>query len=183
MVSAPLEQTFETKAYTMIPQSTFSILLGFATLSTALVAGLVFTFAVIIMPGIAKLDDRDFVRAFQVIDGVIQNGQALFGFVWLGSILSLLAVSILGLWQLEGLPKWLLLVANLLYIAGVQLPTFAINVPLNNRLQAVEVVEADRVEIAQAREDFEDSWNQANRFRTYVAILVTVMLLLVLFML
>lgn len=167
----------------MNPHSTFTILLGFATLSTALVAGLAFTFAVIIMPGIAKLDDRGFVRAFQVIDGVIQNGQPLFGLVWLGSILSLLAVSIFGLWQLEGLPKWLLLAANLLYIAGVQLPTFVINVPLNNQLQEVESVEASEESMTHARADFEGSWNQANRFRTHMSILVIVMLLLVLFML
>ncbi|WPJ97492.1 DUF1772 domain-containing protein [Coraliomargarita algicola] len=167
----------------MIHPSVFSLLLGFATLSTALVAGLVFTFAVIIMPGIAKLDDRGFVRAFQVIDGIIQNGQPIFGLVWLGSILSLCAVSILGLWQLEGLPKWLLLSANLLYISGVQLPTFGINVPLNNQLQTIVVAESGEDTIRQAREHFEESWNLANRFRTYAAILVVVMLLLVLFLL
>lgn len=167
----------------MIPQSTFTILLGFATLSTALVAGLAFTFAVIIMPGIAKLDDRGFVRAFQVIDGVIQNGQPLFGLVWLGSILSLLAVSIIGLWQLEGLPKWLLLAANFLYIAGVQLPTVVINVPLNNQLQAVNVVETSEESLSAACADFEESWNIANRFRSYAAIIVTVILIGVLFLL
>ncbi len=167
----------------MIHQSIFSLLLGFATLSTALVAGLVFTFAVIIMPGIAKLEDRGFVRAFQVIDGIIQNGQPIFGLVWLGSILSLCAVSILGLWQLEGLPKWLLLSANLLYISGVQMPTFGINVPLNNQLQTIVVAEARGDTIRQEREHFEESWNLANSFRTYAAILVVVMLLLVLFLL
>ena len=128
-------------------QSTFTLLLGFATLSTALVAGLLFTFAVIILPGIAKLDDRDFVRAFQVMDGVIQNGQPLFGFVWIGSIVSLLIVSALGFWQLDDLPKWLLLAANLLYIAGVQWPTFVVNVPLNHQLQAVDAAEASEADL------------------------------------
>ena len=44
-----------------------------STLLCALVTGFIFTYAVVLMPGFAKLDDRDFIRAFQVTDGVIQN--------------------------------------------------------------------------------------------------------------
>tara|TARA_R100000027_G_scaffold61323_1_gene52618 strand:- start:3768 stop:4274 length:507 start_codon:yes stop_codon:yes gene_type:complete len=155
----------------------FFLLLGFATLSTALVAGLVFTFAVIIMPGIARLGDRTFIRTFQVIDGVIQSGQPLFALVWLGSILSLLVVSILGLWQLNGLSKWLLVAANALYITGVQLPTFVINVPLNNQLQTIRTLEASEDVIEGARAAFEERWNWANRLRTFAAIAVLAILL------
>jgi len=161
----------------MNTESMLLYLLGFATLSTALVAGLVFTFAVIIMPGIAKLDDRGFVRAFQVIDGVIQNGQPIFGLVWIGSTVSLFVVSILGLWQLDSLARWILLLANVLYVAGVQCPTFAVNVPLNNQLQAVDVAEADEATISQARQDFEARWNAWNLARTVISIFVTVLLL------
>jgi uncharacterized membrane protein len=148
-----------------------------------MVAGLAFTFSSVIMPGIGKLDDRGFVKAFQVIDGVIQNGQPLFGLVWLGSILSLFAASILGFWQLEGLPKWLLLMANVLYIAGVQVPTFAINVPHNNALQSVSVAQLSDSGIAQARQRFEATWNRSNHFRTIVATVVSLLLILILFFL
>ena len=44
----------------------------------ALVTGFIFTYAVVVMPGFAKLDDQDFIRAFQVTDGVTQNNQPLF---------------------------------------------------------------------------------------------------------
>ena len=44
-----------------------------STLLCALVTGFIFTYAVVVMPGFAKLDDRDFIRSFQVTDGVIQN--------------------------------------------------------------------------------------------------------------
>jgi uncharacterized membrane protein len=37
-----------------------------------LVAGFLFAFAAVIMPGIRSLGDRAFIRAFQVIDRVIQ---------------------------------------------------------------------------------------------------------------
>ena len=49
-----------------------------STLLCALVTGFIFTYSVVVMPGFAKLDDRDFIRAFQVTDGVIQNNQPLF---------------------------------------------------------------------------------------------------------
>ena len=57
----------------------------------ALVAGLLFTFAVVAMPGLAKLSDREFIRAFQVMDGVIQDRQPLFVVVWVGSVVALVA--------------------------------------------------------------------------------------------
>ncbi len=166
----------------MIQQNIFIFILGFATLSTALVAGLVFTFTVVIMPGIGRLDDRNFVRAFQVMDGVIQEGKAVFGLVWIGSILSLLAVSILGFGQLDGVPKWLLLAANLLYIVGVQLPTFMINVPLNNRLQAIDVTAASEEEIDRARHGFEGRWNRSNRLRAYASMPIAAILIVIIYL-
>ena len=59
-----------------------TLFVGFLIVSTllcALVTGFIFTYAVVVMPGFAKLDDRDFIRAFQVTDGVIQNNQPLLG--------------------------------------------------------------------------------------------------------
>jgi hypothetical protein len=34
-----------------------------------------FAFAVVVMPGVGRLDDGGFIRGFQVIDRVIQNRQ------------------------------------------------------------------------------------------------------------
>ncbi|MEM8866832.1 MAG: anthrone oxygenase family protein [Verrucomicrobiota bacterium] len=157
----------------------FNSLLIFATLSTTMIAGLVFTFSAVIMPGIGTLDDREFVRAFQAIDGIIQNGQPLFGLVWVGSIFSLFAVSILGFLQLDGFPKWLLLAANLLYIAGVQVPTFKVNLPHNDALQAISVAHSDEATVAAARNHFEMTWNRANHLRTVVATIVSLILILI----
>jgi uncharacterized membrane protein len=56
---------------TTLPQ--VSLLL--ATLLCSLVTGFLFAFAVVVMLGIAALDDAGFLRAFQVIDRVIQNCQ------------------------------------------------------------------------------------------------------------
>lgn len=56
----------------------FQISLGLATLLCSLVAGFLFSFAIVVMPGISDLNDREFLRAFQVMDRVIQNNQPVF---------------------------------------------------------------------------------------------------------
>ncbi len=48
-----------------------------STLLCALATGFVLTYAVIVMPGLAKLADKEFIRAFQVTDKVIQNNQPI----------------------------------------------------------------------------------------------------------
>ena len=52
----------------------------------SLVGGFIFTYAIVVMPGLSNLNDKDFLRAFQVTDAVIQNNQPLFMFTWIGSI-------------------------------------------------------------------------------------------------
>jgi uncharacterized membrane protein len=82
--------------------TTFRAVLMFATFLCSLVAGFLFAFAVVVMPGIRSLDDSGFIRAFQVIDRVIQNNQPLFVLVWVGSVFALIAAAVLGMWTLSG---------------------------------------------------------------------------------
>ena len=77
----------------------FKALLLLATFLCSLVAGFLFAFAVVIMPGIRSLDDGGFIRAFQVIDRVIQNNQPLFMVVWVGSVVSLIAAAMSEDWK------------------------------------------------------------------------------------
>ena len=151
-----------------------------SALLCSLVAGFLFAFAVVIMPGIKSLDDGAFVRAFQVIDGVIQKGQPLFILVWVGSALSLLATAVLGIWSLNGANRALLIAAAVVYLGCVQLPTAAINIPLNNAVQRLDVGSMDAAARTRARADFEARWNRWNMFRTACAAVATTMLLLVL---
>ena len=48
----------------------FPLVVLVAAALCALVAGLLFTFAVVAMPGLKNLSDREFIRAFQVMDRV-----------------------------------------------------------------------------------------------------------------
>ncbi|MCB0166925.1 MAG: DUF1772 domain-containing protein [Anaerolineae bacterium] len=158
----------------------FQILLVLSTLLCSLVAGFVLAFAIVVMPGIKGLPDREFIRAFQVMDGVIQNNQPLFIVVWVGSALTLIVSAIFGIWQLDGIARISLLLAAFAYIVGVQLPTITINVPLNNRLQTLDTSSADDLMQKQARDDFESRWNFWNSFRTILASLVSVTLMILL---
>jgi len=144
----------------------FQSALFVATLLCSLVAGFLFAFAVVVMPGIRRLDDAGFLRAFLVIDGVIQKGQPLFGLVWLGSMLAVLVAAVMGVWALTGVDLLLMIVAALVYLLGVQAPTFLVNIPLNNRVQRDDVT----------REEFEPRWNRWKAIRTAFAVLATVLL-------
>jgi uncharacterized membrane protein len=152
------------------------VVLLLAAFLCSLVAGFLFAFAVVIMPGIRSLGDREFLRAFQAMDGVIQRGQPLFGLVWLGSVLTLVAGLALSAGQASGMEKLFLAIAGGVYLLGVQLPTFLVNIPLNNEVQALNLEEADAASCHSARERFEPPWNRWNAIRTALAVLASGML-------
>ncbi len=144
-----------------------------AALLCGLVAGLVLGFALVVMPGIAALEDRDYLRAFQAIDGVIQRGQPVFGLVWLGSALAVVLAMALGGIQLAGPPRLGLWGTGAAYLLGVQLPTIVVNIPLNNALQTLDLGSAEESVCREARLMFEGRWNRWNVARTLVATGVT----------
>ncbi len=159
----------------------FQATLILATILCSLVAGFLFAFAVVVMPGIRSLNDREFIRAFQVMDRVIQNNQPIFMLVWLGSVVALLASAVLGIGQLDGAGRLLIIFAALAYLLGVQLPTVTINVPLNNQLQSLDVDAMNETTQKEARKDFEPRWNQWNSIRTIFASLASALLIILLF--
>ena len=148
-----------------------------AALLCSLVAGFLFAFAVVVMPGIQRLEDRAFLRAFQVMDGVIQDNQPLFMLVWLGSVVALVLAAVLGIWRLDGAERLLLILVTLVYLAGVQLPTVRVNIPLNNRLQTLDTEALDDAALDGERQGFEAPWNRSNRARTVLATLVSATLI------
>jgi uncharacterized membrane protein len=156
------------------------IVLLLAALLCSVVAGLLFAFAVVVMPGLRRLDDRSYVRAFQVIDGVIQDNQPLFVVVWVGSVLATIVAAVLGSWALTGLERWLSVAAALVYLIGVQLPTILVNIPMNNQLQRLDVATMTETARQRARAEFEPRWNRWNGIRTVCAGLGSVLLLFLL---
>ncbi len=159
----------------------FQIALILATFLCSLVAGFLFAFALVVMPGIRSLNNREFIRAFQVMDRVIQNNQPIFMLVWIGSVVALVTSAVLGMGQLDGAGRLLIIFAALAYLFGVQLPTIAINVPLNNKLQTLDVDAMDETTQKAARKDFEPRWNLWNSIRTAFASLASALLIILLY--
>ncbi|EGF26357.1 integral-membrane protein [Rhodopirellula baltica WH47] len=113
---------------------------------------------------------------FQVIDGVIQDNQPFFMFVWIGSAIAIVVAAVIGFSQIDGADRTLLIAAAVVYLLGVQLLTVRINIPLNNKIQAIDVEQKDDQELLAARADFEAQWNRWNVFRTVVSIAIALSL-------
>ena len=155
----------------------FLVSLVSATLLVSLVAGFTFAFACVVMPGSATLADREFLRSFQVVDRVIQNGQPLFGLVWIGSAIALVVAAWTGFGRVEGIDRTLLVTATVLFLGGVQVPTAVVNIPLNNQLQSLDLASMPESDVANARGAFESRWNRWNQIRTGVATVAALLLI------
>ena len=146
----------------------------------SLVAGFLFAFAVVVMPGFKTLGDAEFLRAFRAIDGVIQTNQPLFLIVWLGSAIAVIAAASLAFGEADSATAWWLALTAAAYLAGVQAPTALINIPLNNQVQTLDLEAMDAEACHAARQAFEPTWTRWNTRRTVVACAVTASLLLLL---
>ena len=156
------------------------ISLIFSILSCSLVGGFIFTYAIVVMPGLSNLNDKDFLRAFQVTDTIIQNNQPLFMFTWIGSIVAMLTTILVSLVSVGLSETWLIVLVGVAYLLGVQGITVAIHLPLNNHIQKVKIEELNDKTLADERLKFETKWNFFNNIRTVVAISVSLLLLILL---
>jgi uncharacterized membrane protein len=137
-----------------------------ATTATGLAAGLFYSFAIAVMPGLRQVDDRSFVDAMQRINVAILNGWFALSF---GGALVLTVLAAILEWRAgtRSVALWIA-VAAVFYVAML-LITFVINVPLNNRLNAAG--DPARIpDLAAVRSAFETSWVRWNAVR---AVLVT----------
>ena len=160
-----------------------NISLFFSTLLCSLVTGFVLTYAIVVMPGLSKLDDKEFIKAFQVTDGIIQNNQPIFILIWIGSIISVLSTIIISIYTLGILEGWKIIFVSLVYLLGVQVITIIIHLPLNKRIQNIDINSTNLQSLNEERKNFETKWNYFNNIRTVIAFLVTLFFLFIFSML
>ena len=132
------------------------------------------------MPGLSNLNDKEFIRAFQVTDAVIQNNQPIFMLTWIGSIVSLLSTILTSIVSFGLSETWLVVLLSIFYLLGVQGITISIHIPLNNQIQKVLIEELNDEAITDERVKFERKWNFFNNIRTSISISVTLLLLIIL---
>lgn len=125
-----------------------------ATLTNGLMAGLFAAFSYAVMPGLARTPDAVFVAAMQRVNVAILN--PVFGLCFGGALVFSVLAAVLHRGD-RTLP-WIL--AGLALYVATLLVTFAVNVPLNDRLNA-----AGDVDLAAARAAFETAWVRWNALR------------------
>lgn len=135
-----------------------SAVLAAATLFVGLSAGVFFAYSTSVMPALRKVDDRTFVDVMQKINAAILNGWFLTAYT--GALLAAIAAVLLHLGGAHRAALPWLVAATLLY-AVVFVVTAAVNVPLNDQLDAAGLTDP-----AAARAAFEASWNRWNTVRT-----------------
>ncbi len=156
------------------------ITLIFSITLCSLVSGFILTYSIVVMPGLSNLNDKDFLKAFQVTDAIIQNNQPVFMFIWIGSILAVLATIFVSLVSIGFAEAWLIVLVAFVYLLGVQGITVAIHIPLNNHIQRIKIEDLDDEVLADQRLKFETKWNFFNQIRTSIAIPVSLLLLILL---
>ena len=144
-------------------------LLVVATALTGLSAGLFATFSYVVMPGLRRNDDDAFVSAMRGINIAILN--PVFALVYVGSFIATIAALIVG-WD-DGARGWII-AALVTYAAGAFVVTGAVNVPLNDAL------EAGTGSPSALRQKFEDRWNIFNHARSILTTAAFVCLLVAL---
>ena len=147
---------------------------------SSLVTGFIFTYSVVVMPGFSKLNDKEFVRAFQVTDEIIQKNHPLFMITWIGSIIAMLCMISIAIMTFGLIDSWLIIVTGIFYLLGVQGITIAVHLPLNNKIQKIEVNNIADSLLAEERSKFETKWNYYNNIRTIISISVNFLLVLLL---
>ena len=156
------------------------ISLIFSILSCSLVTGFIFTYAIVVLPGFSKLDDKEYIRAFQVTDEVIQNNQPLFMLTWIGSILSVLGAILASILSPDLSETWFIVLIGVVYLVGVQGITITIHLPMNNHIKDLNLDELDNQTLIKERLKLETKWNYFNNIRTGAGLFVIISLLLAL---
>ena len=147
-----------------------NISLFFSTLLCSLVTGFILTYAIVVMPGLSKLDDKEFIKAFQVTDGIIQNNQPIFILIWVGSIISVVSTIIISIFTLGILEAWKIIFVSLVYLIGVQAITIIIHLPLNKRIQNIDINSTNLQSLNEERKNFETKWNYFNNILSLIHI-------------
>lgn len=138
-----------------------------ATFFSGLMAGLFYSWTISVTPGLARIDDVSYLKAFQAMNRAIINPYfvvAFFGLVVLLPLLSYLS------FQTSMSSRFgYVLTASILYFVGIMGITIAGNVPLNNALEALHIESMTPEQMNDFRKSFENKWNRLNLIRTISA--------------
>ena len=153
-----------------------AIILILTATSTALIAGLFYSYSCSVNLGLGKLPDEGYLAAMQSINREILN--PVFFATFIGTLL-LLPVSTWLQYSAGASKSFLfLLAATLIYAVGVFGVTIFGNVPLNEALDKFNLHSASMEEIKNQRAMFEIPWNKLHNIRTIANIVALVLVIM-----
>ncbi|WP_328331218.1 DUF1772 domain-containing protein [Kribbella sp. NBC_00382] len=139
-----------------------------ALVGSALMAGVFFAFGTAVMSSLQRMPAGQGATAMNLINGRIQN--PLFLLIFCGTALVCVALAIIAL--VKNTPgKWWMLAGAALYLVGVIVLSFAVNIPLNDQLAAVDPHSA-----AGTAEwlNYLSKWNPSNNLRAITSTLAVI---------
>ena len=148
------------------------ILLWFAAVGCGVMAGVYFAFSTFIMHSLASVPPAEGARAMQAINRVIVRSAFLpLFFATSATCAAIIVFAALG----EGEPRqFAAIVGGAIYVVGMFVSTIALNIPLNNELDRVDV-ESEQGAAVWAR--YLKVWTSRNHVRTIASTVASVLLI------
>ncbi|KJD36253.1 membrane protein [Tamlana sedimentorum] len=143
----------------------------------ALSAGFYFAWSVSVILGTKKVSNFTYLEVMQSINREILN--PAFFILFFGSLVTLLVNTILQ--YKNNLTFWLVLAATIIYVIGTFGVTAFGNVPLNNALHNINIIECTAAELKNFRSYYETYWNQYHTVRTVASSISFILLLIAIF--
>ncbi len=151
------------------------IVLILSILCTGLTAGLCFTWSNAVTPGLGKLDDLEYLKAFQEINRSIINIRFLMIFF---SPVLLLYFNLILHKDENPITINVFLTAAIVFTIGIGFTTIIKNIPLNEMLDKTNLESLTINEIKQTRAAFETPWNRWHFLRTTTSLFSFLILLI-----
>ena len=147
-----------------------SALVWFSLVLAGIMAGVYFTFSVFAMRAFAELGDEAGAQAMQSINRVILKS-AFLPLFFLSTVASGVLV-VLGLLGYAGPDAGAIVTGGAIYVGGMSGVTVAGNVPLNNRLDAVDVATPEGQAVWR---DYLVRWTRLNHVRVVASTVAMVL--------
>lgn len=144
------------------------VLLGGSVISTGLMSGLLYGWAVSVIPGTRRIPADAYVDTMQNINRAIINPAFVIPFMGIPAVLGVAAY--LQFRAGDHRRAWLLTGAAATYVIGVLGITMGGNVPLNDSLDGFDLVRATGDAIEQRRSSYETPWNRWHQLRTAASV-------------
>ena len=139
-----------------------------AIVLTGLSAGFFYAWQVSVIPGIRNVGDTTYLETMQSINRAILN--PAFFVVFFGPLAMLTLASIYG-FHSDKLAFGLMLAAAISYAIGTFGVTALGNVPLNDKLDALNLADLQTTKLAEFRSYYESDWNRLHLIRTAFSVL------------